>query len=209
MKFRLMSTWSSIPLYLTLTTHHVLIAKLLLLFRSIGANGIQIQMCLDAEHASKSQVKRKVCIMDTVKTVFYLAVSGRKLLWKDLEATFNRLNKISVSFKNIIFHVTVVKEAQIVMERQDMFVWDAETIRILVATMLTFAKSVLKDILKEIRWWEQSCTIKAIKKITLCWGFCTMWKVITSSEIANHFMPYLSIDSFVWIYFKFLLYHID
>ena len=52
----------------------------------------------------------------------------------------------------MVFHVTVVKEAQIVMERQDMFVWDAETIRILGATMLTFAKSVLKDILKEIRW---------------------------------------------------------
>jgi hypothetical protein len=68
-----------------------------------------------------------------------------------LEATFNQPNKISVSFKGIILDVTVVEDAQMVMDRPDTFVWDAEMIPILVVTILTSAKSALKDILKEIR----------------------------------------------------------
>jgi hypothetical protein len=68
-----------------------------------------------------------------------------------LEATFNRPNKISVSFKGIILDVTVVEDVQIAMDRQDTFVWDAEMIPILVVTILISAKSALKDILKEIK----------------------------------------------------------
>jgi hypothetical protein len=68
-----------------------------------------------------------------------------------LEATFNRPNKISVSFKGIILDATVVEDVQIVMDRQDTFVWDAEMIPILVVTILISAKSALEDILKEIK----------------------------------------------------------
>lgn len=129
---------------------------------------MKVQIALGAEHVSKSQAKKKVFIMDTVKTVFYLGVNGRRLLWKDLEATFNQPNKISVNFNSIVLDVTVVEDAQIVMGRPDTFVCNAEMIPILVVTMLTSAKSALKDILKEIKSWGQSCKIKAIKKIILC-----------------------------------------
>ena len=192
LKFRLKSTWLSIPLYLTQTTHHVLVVKLRFLSHFIGADGMKIQIALGAEHVLKSQANKKIFIMDTVKTVFYLGVNGRRLLWKDLEATFNQPNKISVSFKGIILDVTVVEDAQMVMDRPDTFVWDAEMIPILVVTILTCAKSALKDILKEIRSWGQSCTIKAIKKIILCLGFCTTLKVITSSEIIKVFRSNLN-----------------
>jgi len=119
------------------------------------------------------------------KTAFYWLLLLKELQLKILETMFN-LKALKKLINLLVFVVMDVAFVPQRLDKQDTSALDAVQIQTIEATMLIFAKTVSRSILKVINKSSWHFKQMAIRKIIHFWEFCTMSKVIITFEKKFH-----------------------